>query len=377
MSTVYNQTVACRFGVELNDQLANEDWTRFDAAVAWVRRSGLRHLNSAIAAFLQRGGIIRLVVGIDIENTSSEGLEDLLALAHYGDIQTTIRHNEHPSDTFHPKVYLFSNDERARLIIGSNNLTESGLYTNTEAGLEVDAAVTDPVVVQMRAALDSWRDTTVNLSRMLDQPLLAALEEGGYIVSEEALQHRRATARSRQSRARVARTSAPLFGSKPQAPPSAAPRPTARRVPLYQRRHSSAPQTGAGTVLLIRPRVARGTQMQFPIPLKNSPFLSPVSEIISDHDGVPRTISAARPERARGAVNTFKMELRESEGMDDPVMRVWRADDGTVRYRVFDADSPQGRFIMQRLEEGRHTTPRETIVTKPRTPDRATWYRFI
>src|SRR5437899_81793 len=110
MSVVYNQTVACRFGVELTDLLANAYWTRFDAAVAWVRRSGLRHVTPALINFLQRGGSVRFVVGIDIENTSKEGLQDLLTLAQYGNAQIIIRHNEHPSVTFHPKVYLFSND---------------------------------------------------------------------------------------------------------------------------------------------------------------------------------------------------------------------------------------------------------------------------
>jgi hypothetical protein len=115
MSVVYNQTVACRFGVELADLLANDYWTRFDAAVAWVRRSGLRHLMPSLIDFLQRGGAIRFVVGIDIENTSKERLEDLLSLGQQGTVQTFIRHNEHPSVTFHPKVFLFSNDEHARL----------------------------------------------------------------------------------------------------------------------------------------------------------------------------------------------------------------------------------------------------------------------
>jgi hypothetical protein len=384
LSTVYNQTVACRFGVELADLLANDYWTRFDAAVAWVRRSGLRHLVPALTDFLQRGGAIRIVVGIDIENTSKEGLEELLVLGRYGNIQTIIRHNEHPSVTFHPKVYLFSNDKNARLIVGSNNLTESGLYTNTEAGLQVDAAVTNPVIVQMRAAIDSWRDMTGNLARVLDQGFLTALERGGYIAREETLQRRRTASRSRRANGRRG-APAPLFGSKAEVapPPPTLPAARAGAVPLVRtgprrpRRPSSAPRSGAGTVLLMRPRLARGTQMQFPISLKEGPFLNAANEIVSDHDNAPRPISAARPERGGGAVNTYKMELPEGNGIDNPVMRIWRGEDGRVRYRVFDPDSPQGRFIIQRLEEGRHTTPPETTVTKPNDPDHSTWYRFV
>jgi phosphatidylserine/phosphatidylglycerophosphate/cardiolipin synthase-like enzyme len=268
MPTVYNQTVACRFGVELAGLLANDSWRRFDAAVAWVRRSGLRHVQARLADFLQRGGAIRFVVGIDIENTSKEGLENLLALAPYGNIQTMSHHNEHPSVTFHPKVYLFSNDEHARLIVGSNNLTESGLYTNTEAGLRVDAAVTDPVIVQMRAALDFWCEPTGNLARVLDQRLLTALRRGGYITTEESLQRRRLASRTRNATgAGRGRPPAPRFSSKAEiAPPApAAPgvsggrRARATGRAGHPRQPSSAPRSGTGTVLLVRPRVARGT----------------------------------------------------------------------------------------------------------------------
>lgn len=127
----------------------------------------------------------------------------------------------------------------------------------------------------------------------------------------------------------------------------------------------------------MRPRFARGTQTQIPIPLKNGPFLSRVDEIISDHDNVARPISGTQPERGGGAVNTFKVEMPESERIADPVVRIWLAPDGRVRYRLFDPDSPDGRFIWQKLEDGRHTTPPQTAVTKPKDPDHATWYRFV
>lgn len=52
MPTVYNQTVACRFGIELKDLIANDYWSRIDVAVAWVRLSGLRHVMPALTACL-------------------------------------------------------------------------------------------------------------------------------------------------------------------------------------------------------------------------------------------------------------------------------------------------------------------------------------
>ena len=76
-------------------------------------------------------------------------------------------------------------------------------------------------------------------------------------------------------------------------------------------------------------------------------------------------------------MNTYKMECPEGEPISRPVMRVWRDENGQVRYRVYDPNEAEGRFILQRLEEGRHANPPLTTVTKPSTPDNATWYRFV
>ena len=56
MSCLYNQPTAHRFGVELQDLLEADEWIRIDAAVAWVRRSGTRHLMPSLKAFLSKGG---------------------------------------------------------------------------------------------------------------------------------------------------------------------------------------------------------------------------------------------------------------------------------------------------------------------------------
>ncbi len=151
------------FGIALVEALQSGEWTSFDVGVAWVRRSGTRHLLPAPRSFLDRGRIVRFTVGIDIENTSKEGLEDLLALTSVGDCKTFIYHNE-ASSVFHPKVYLFSNDQKARLIVGSNNITEAGLFRNTEMGLQIDVSVKDPVMADIRSALASWQDESEGLA---------------------------------------------------------------------------------------------------------------------------------------------------------------------------------------------------------------------
>lgn len=79
----------------------------------------MQYLEYPFKKFLSHGGFAQVTVGVDIENTSAEGLRDLLSLQAAGNFETYIHHNE-ADTTFHPKVYLFCNDADARLIVGSN-----------------------------------------------------------------------------------------------------------------------------------------------------------------------------------------------------------------------------------------------------------------
>jgi len=191
MAVIYNQALAHRFGVALARLLESGEWSVFEAAVAWVRRTGTRHLLPSLRKFLAEGREVRLTIGVDFESTSKEGLEDLLSLCALGNCKTYVHHNECSVVIFHPKVYLFRNSTKARLIIGSNNLTESGLFTNTEVGLEIDAPLLDPVIVDVRKALSSWQDISEGLAKELDANLLAELVQKKYVFPEKVLRRRR------------------------------------------------------------------------------------------------------------------------------------------------------------------------------------------
>jgi len=191
MPMLYNQPLAHRFGTALTEDIESGKWTRLEFAVAWVRRSGTKHLSSSFRTFLSAGGFAQLTVGVDIENTSREGLSDLLDWQAHGTMETYIYHNEGES-TFHPKVYLLENDSDARLVVGSNNLTEAGLFINTEAGLQLDAPLDDPVIIEAKTTLAAWRDTTTELALKLDDTLLTDLARLRYVLPEQELRQRRA-----------------------------------------------------------------------------------------------------------------------------------------------------------------------------------------
>ena len=181
----YNQPLSVRFGTELLRHVDERSsietyWDRLDVAVAWVRASGVTYLSDSLTTFLRNGGHLSFVVGIDLKNTTREGLQELLDLENHGASETYVYHNEAGS-VFHPKLYLFRNEEEARLIVGSNNMTASGLYTNVEAGLQVDTELQATVIAQAVEALDSWRDTTTGLTIKLDASLLSQLSAEGYL----------------------------------------------------------------------------------------------------------------------------------------------------------------------------------------------------
>lgn len=175
-----------RLGDFLKEGLADSRWTEFRAAIAFVKRSGTKHIRDALEGFSERGAVARIAAGIDAGGTSAEGLSELMsAVAGRG---TIFVFKNAGSSTFHPKVYLFRNDSAAEVAIGSGNLTEGGLFTNYEAGLllrldlanERDAAL----LASVAATLDTWSTPTPGLCYALDPELLAKLMAEGHVPDE-------------------------------------------------------------------------------------------------------------------------------------------------------------------------------------------------
>jgi len=373
---LYNQPLAIRFGTELLrhvDQIDHVDpfWDTLDIAVAWVRASGMAYLSDHLANFLRHGGLLSVIVGIDLQNTTREGLEALLDLEQYGRSETFVYHNEAGS-IFHPKLYLFRNEEEARLIVGSNNITQSGLYVNVEAGLQVDTSINAPVVAQTLDALSSWKDTTGRLAMRLDREFLARLSKEGYVPDEAAardeLRRERTTRSSRQT--------PPLFASRRFAPPAPGvvtrPAPARRRTTLPERPLAAArPPTGAALLMRLRKASVtdRPTQTQIPFRVVDT-FFGNATRVRSAHSGEAHRIIQAS---ARGTRNTIKLEIPEMRDFVRPVARFERTPDGIV-YEAYDVGSPQGNQIMTTLEEGRHDNTTQLTISDPES---ATWWRFI
>lgn len=241
-----------RLGDLLTARLRDPSWTHFRAAVAFVKRSGVKHMVADLRSFAASGHV-KMAVGVDLGGTSVEGLTALLdALEGRGSIWVV--HNENGS-TFHPKVYLFKSDTRAQLIVGSGNLTEGGLFDNYEAslGLELDLALDDDRVFleQIEGVLDGYEDVTSGISVGLTRETLARLVADGYLPAE---------AYSRRAEEGAAETgpgddeedsASALFERVPVPPP-----------PRIAGRPDAAPRTG-GTRAPAEPGTATGQALVF------------------------------------------------------------------------------------------------------------------
>ena len=184
MEFVCQPSPSNRLGDYLKGNLSGR-WTHFRAAVAFVKRSGTRHVAPALADFA-RTGHVEIIAGIDHRGTSAEGLQDLLkAVSPKG--RVIVFHNRLPF-TFHPKVYLFKSPIAADVMIGSGNLTEGGLFTNYEAALRLRLDSTDPkqaaILHSMERVLDTWADCSTGTALTLDDALLARLTATGLVPSE-------------------------------------------------------------------------------------------------------------------------------------------------------------------------------------------------
>lgn len=130
-----------------------------------------------------------------------------------------------------------------------------------------------------------------------------------------------------------------------------------------ERRSSQSP----AQVMVMRLRHGRGrTQTQIPLRVVDGFFAG--SRALRDAKTKRlRTMTLSKAGEAR---NTMKLQLPEIAGMNDPVARFERDNDGIV-FEIHDASSPEGRIISSLLDEG----VRDGSTRK--TQQGATWWRIL
>lgn len=114
-----------------------DDIRRIVLSVAFVSESGVQQIERELRA---HGALVTVFAGIRNDITSHQGLVRLHSISRSAlyTVDTGSR-----NVIFHPKLYLVRGSSRARLIIGSANLTLGGLNNNIEAGMLLDFDLSD------------------------------------------------------------------------------------------------------------------------------------------------------------------------------------------------------------------------------------------
>ena len=155
----------------------------FRACVAFVKASGVLRLAPSFKTFMDKGGLIEIVVGIDEQVTTKQGLELVMKYS----TKSYVFHN--PASTFHPKFYAFEiPGRRATVLVGSSNFTVGGLYTNYESNLMIDLDLTESDDrKEYQKILDVFgyvSDIAGGNAKQLSQSVIDDLASAGFVVDE-------------------------------------------------------------------------------------------------------------------------------------------------------------------------------------------------
>lgn len=346
-------------GYELSRLMAEPKWQRLEIAVAWVSPSGVKCLSESLINFLQSGKHLSFLVGIDMNSTTRDGLQALLDLESYGSCEIFTRHKE--GYIFHPKTYLFRNENDARLIVGSSNFTSWGLFDNEEASIAIEGNVNHPTIRKAISDLEDWRDTKEGYTVRLDRTILDQMVYEQYIPLSESDRWKWKNDKRRPKDKRPSKT---VFAVPPKRKRI---RPTQITLKNYRLESSEK------EILMILRKGSeknrRPTQTQIPLSVVDSFFRDyPVRHVSSD-----KTYTVRPAIGKTGKRHTAKLEIPELLNASDPVIARFVKTDEIV-YNLYDEKSTEGQRIVKFLGDG---ITNESTKMSHWDVERATLWRFV
>jgi HKD family nuclease len=155
-------------GKQLAVSFDSSKYEVFNGFVAFAAISGVRMLAPYIKKAQKTYKQIRFFIGVDNRGTSKEALEQLIN----ENIETYIFHDKRDFVTYHPKLFIFEGTKNTRIIIGSSNLTSSGITTNIEASIQLDfLTITDKQGKNVLSEIKEYYSDLLNLSSNRLKPL--------------------------------------------------------------------------------------------------------------------------------------------------------------------------------------------------------------
>lgn len=146
---------------------------RIDAAVSFVRLSGIRLLLDQLKELTQKGIPVRIICGSYLGITEPAALQ---VLFHDLGPGAEIRLFNDPSVSFHPKCWIFhhENDAESEILIGSSNVSRSALTSGIEWNYAFEKAGNEHSANKIEESFELlWKQSLV-----LDEKAIADYEAG-------------------------------------------------------------------------------------------------------------------------------------------------------------------------------------------------------
>lgn len=149
---------------------------------AFTSRASIMRLKKRLIELQDAAAQVRLVIGVDMGGTSKEVLSELETWP----IEVKIFKNRKSGVTFHPKIYVIKRKDTADIYIGSNNLTEGGLFKNYEGGALVsyNLLVDFELYSKAMSQLQQFVNPQQPIAKILDPEMLKKLLARSDIPSE-------------------------------------------------------------------------------------------------------------------------------------------------------------------------------------------------
>ena len=160
---------------------------------AFANAKAIERIKPNILEAKTKGANIHIVVGFDVKSTSAEALKKIDSLG----VNTMLVHNARGGHTFHPKIYLFeATNKEAEVFVGSNNLTDGGLYTNYEASTRATFEFPSDHEEYSRffTSLAAYLKPTGSTAQVLTNELIEILVKRGDVPTEKEIRKSQAEA---------------------------------------------------------------------------------------------------------------------------------------------------------------------------------------
>jgi superfamily II DNA or RNA helicase len=156
-----NYKQGIKVGEKINQLLSQCD--SFDFSIAFITTSGLAYLKQVLLDMERKGIKGRIITSTYLGFNSPKAFRELLK---FKNIEVKI----YEDNGFHPKGYIFKQNNLYNIIIGSTNLTQSALSINQEWNLMISSLLEEEIVNQINNEFEyQWNHSTLLTNNWINE----------------------------------------------------------------------------------------------------------------------------------------------------------------------------------------------------------------